>query len=105
MLGNSPRAARVRFEKRSRWGALGRRLAWLATLVPALLIVAPAVQSASLIRGDVGPRLPTNIGPRSNPIDTVGPRFDPTLHRLPGGYGNGQVGGTGASGTGGSSGG
>ena len=91
MTGNSPRAARVRFEKRPRRTPFSRRLAWLATLVPALLIVAPAVQSASLIRGDVGPRLPPNIGPRSNPIDTVGPRFDPTFHRLP--NGDGQIGG------------
>jgi len=104
MLGKSPRSVRVRSNGRSRsGGGVGRRLRWLAVL-PALLI-APAVQSASLIRGDVGPRLPTNIGPRSNPIDTVGPRFDPSFHTAPGGYGNGQVGGTGASGTGGASGG
>jgi len=103
MIGNSSRAARVRRENRPRRGPFGRRLAWLATLLPALLIVAPAVQSASLIRGDVGPRLPPTIGPRSNPIDTVGPRFDPTFHRLPGGEGQGVGVNGGGSSVGGSS--
>src|SRR3974390_2472570 len=104
MLGKSPRAARVRLARNSRSGGLGRRLACLPAVAAALLIAAPAVQSANLFRGDIGPRLQT-IGPRSNPIDTVGPRFDPTFHAVPGGgYGNVPGGGTGASGGGASGG-
>jgi hypothetical protein len=70
----------------------GRRLAtsvWLA-LVPVLLVGAPA-QSAMLT--NIGPRVPTNIGPRTPAIDSVGPRFDPGLHRTPGGGDSGTAGG------------
>ncbi len=58
-----------------------RRVAWLA-IVPALLL-GHAAWSATLI--NVGPRLPTNIGPRTPSIGTVGPRFDPTIRSVPGG--------------------
>jgi subtilisin family serine protease len=65
-------------------GAFGGKIA--LALLPALLIAAPA-QSASLMNS-VGPRLPTNIGPRGPMIDSIGPRFDPNLHS----GGNGQGG-------------
>jgi subtilisin family serine protease len=75
----------------------GRRLVlsvWLA-LVPALLVGAPA-QSAMMT--NIGPRVPTNIGPRTPAIDSVGPRFDPSLHRTPGGGDSGAGGGSNNSG-------
>jgi hypothetical protein len=68
---------------------LGRKLARLGALLPLLLIAAPA-QSASLMNS-VGPRLPTNIGPRGPTIESIGPRFDATQHS----GGNGQSGGNG----------
>jgi subtilisin family serine protease len=75
MPTNSSRPARGRFDRRSSLTALGSRLACLA----ALLIAAPAAQSA-MLTNSVGPRLPTNIGPRGPMIDSIGPRFDPGLH-------------------------
>jgi len=67
-------------------GKFGRGLACLAAVIPALLItqlVTSAAWSSSLI--NVGPRLPTNIGPRTPMTGTIGPRFDPTFHTAPGG--------------------
>ena len=93
MLGDFDRSARSRFDGRRR-GALGRRLAWLAVIVPALL-VAGVAQSAMLT--NVGPRLPTSIGPRSPTLNTIGPRFDPTFHTAPGGGGYSGGGSTGGS--------
>jgi subtilisin family serine protease len=66
--------------------AFGCKLAGLA----ALLIAAPAAQSAMLT--NVGPRMPINIGPRGPMIDSIGPRFDPSLH-TGGGNGGGNSGG------------
>src|SRR5712672_1408880 len=82
----------------------GRRLASLSrlALVPALLAVAPA-QSAMLT--NVGPRVPTNIGPRTPAIDSVGPRFDPGLHRTPGGGDSGGGSNNSGASSGGSTGG
>ena len=87
MLGDSDRSARARLGRR-RTGALGRRLAWLAAVVP-ILLVADVAQSAMLT--NVGPRLPTNVGPRGPTLNSVGPRFDPTFRTTPGGgdYGTG----------------
>lgn len=83
MLGNSSRSARMWLEGRSRPGSVARRLIALAAALP-LLLLADAAQPASLINS-VGPRLPTNIGPRSlGPIGTVGPRLDPSFHLAPG---------------------
>jgi subtilisin family serine protease len=79
-------------------------LAWLAVIVPTLLIAGVA-QSAMLT--NVGPRLPTNIGPRGPTLNTIGPRFDPTFHTPPGGgdYGTGGTSSTGGTNAGGSPGG
>jgi hypothetical protein len=93
MLGNSDRSARAR-SRECRIGALGRRLAWLA-IVPALL-VAGVAQSAMLT--NVGPRLPTSVGPRGPTINSIGPRFDPTFHTPRGGGDYGTGGGTSATG-------
>ena len=89
---------RARFGRGFSLGAIGRKIAVLSALVPALLIAAPA-QSASLMNS-VGPRMPTNIGPRGPMIDSVGPRFDPGLHS----GGNGQGGGNNGGGNNGSNG-
>src|SRR5690242_17316900 len=90
MVTDSSRPAGARFEPRSRLGAFGRALACLSLVVlPALLMAAPPAQSAMLT--NVAPRLPTNIGPRGPMIDSIGPRFDPSLHS----GGNGQTGGNG----------
>jgi len=71
---------------------LGRSLlgvfACLSVVLPAVFIAAPAAQSAMI--NSVGPRLPTNIGPRGPSIDNIGPRYDSTTR---GGGGNGQGGG------------
>jgi subtilisin family serine protease len=80
----------VRFDRRSGLGAVARKLACLSAVLPLLLIAAPAAQSAMLT--NVGPRLPTNIGPRGPMIDSIGPRFDPSLHN-PGRNGGGNTGG------------
>jgi subtilisin family serine protease len=74
-----------------RLGTLASKVAILSAVLPALLIAAPA-QAASLMNS-VGPRLPTNIGPRGPMIDSVGPRFDPTLHSGGGGGSGGSSGG------------
>src|SRR5438105_1009436 len=79
---------RARFGRGFRLGAVASEIAVLCTLLPALLIAAPA-QSASLMN-NVGPRLPTNIGPRGPMIDSVGPRFDPSLHSGGNGQGSGN---------------
>ena len=81
-LGESDRPARA--EGRCR--AFARRFAWLAAV--SVLLVADAAQSAMLT--NVGPRLPTNIGPRGPIVNSVGPRFDPTFRTPPGGGGGGQ---------------
>src|SRR5262249_6342348 len=81
-LGESDRPARA--EGRCR--AFARRFAWLAAVSG--LLVADAAQSAMLT--NVGPRLPTNIGPRGPIVNSVGPRFDPTFRTPPGGGGGGQ---------------
>ena len=78
MVTDSSRPAGARFEPRSRLGAFARRLACLSALLPVLLIMAPAAHSAMF--NSVAPRLPTNIGPRGPMIDSIGPRFDPSLH-------------------------
>ena len=93
---------RARFGRSPGLGRYGRRLACVSAVLPILLLAAPA-QSAMLT--NVGPRLPTNIGPRGPMIESVGPRFDPSLHN--GGGGNNQSGGSGnnaatSSGSGGS---
>jgi subtilisin family serine protease len=80
-------SSRARPERRFRLGAFAGKIALLFAVLPALLIAAPAAQSAMLT--NVGPRLPTNIGPRGPTIDAIGPRFDPSLHS----GGNGQGGG------------
>jgi len=87
--------SRARFDRRSRLGALARKIACLSAVLPALLIAAPAAQSAML--NSVSARLPTNIGPRGPVIDSIGPRFDPTLHN------GGNSGNAGSSSSGGSS--
>ena len=89
MVTDSSRPAGARFAPRSTLGAFAQALACLCAVVPALLVAAPA-QSAMLT--NVAPRLPTNIGPRGPAIDSIGPRFDPSLHS---GGGNGQTGGNG----------
>ncbi len=94
MLGNSHRSGRAGSGTR-RKGRLGHRLAWLAVIVPTLLIAGVA-QSAMLT--NVGPRLPTNIGPRGPTLNTIGPRFDPTFHTPPGGGDYGTGGGTSSTG-------
>jgi hypothetical protein len=97
------RPAGLRRERRSRFGVFGGRLACLGALLPLLLIAAPA-QSASLMNS-VGPRLPTNIGPRGPMIESVGPRFDPSLHsggNNQGGNGNNNNAGASSGGSGGS---
>jgi hypothetical protein len=87
-------SSRARSGRRASFGALARKIACLSAVLPVLLIVAPAAQSAMLT--NVGPRLPTNIGPRGPVIESVGPRFDPSLHT---GGGNGQGGNSGGNGT------
>src|SRR5690348_5586686 len=84
-------SSRARYDRRS-LGAFGRKLACLSVVLPVLLLAAPA-HSASLINS-VGPRLPTNIGPRGPMIDSIGPRFDPGLHSGGNGQGGGYGGGT-----------
>ncbi len=64
---------------RSGFGAVARKIACLAAVLPVLLVAVPAAQSA-MLSTNVGPRLPTNIGPRGPMIDSIGPRFDPSLH-------------------------
>ncbi len=71
-------SSRLRCDRRAGLGAVARQIACLAAVLPVLLIAAPAAQSAMLT--NVGPRLPTNIGPRGPMIDSIGPRFDPSLH-------------------------
>lgn len=93
-------SSRARFDRRSSLGAFARRIACVAAVLPVLLIAAPAAQSAMLT--NVGPRLPTNIGPRGPMIDSIGPRFDPSLHN---GGGNGGNSGGNSSNAGTSSGG
>src|SRR5262249_13783053 len=71
---------------------LGRSLlgafACLWVILPAVFVATPAAQSAMI--NSVGPRLPTNIGPRGPSIDNIGPRYDSTTR---GNGGNGQGGG------------
>src|SRR5579871_498496 len=76
--------------RRSRRFSLGA-LALLSTL-SAVLVAAPTAQAAMLT--NVGPRLPTNIGPRGPMIDSLGPRYDPTLHTGGNGQGSGNGGNT-----------
>ena len=95
---------RARFGRAFTLGAFGSTFAVLSALLPVLLIAAPA-QSASLMNS-VGPRLPTNIGPRGPMIESIGPRFDPSLHSggngQGGGGGNGNNAGASSGGSGGS---
>jgi hypothetical protein len=84
-------SSRARFGRRSSLGAFARRIAGLSAVL--LLIAAPVAQSAMLT--NVGPRLPTNIGPRGPMIDSIGPRFDPSLHTR--GNGDGNSGGNGSN--------
>jgi len=93
MVIDSTRPVRAPFGCHSSLGAFGRTLACLSALLPVLLLTAPPAQSAML--NNVGPRLPTNIGPRGPMIDSIGPRFDPSLRN--GGGGNNQSGGGGNS--------
>ncbi len=81
--------SRARGETRCARRAFGCRIALLSAVLAILLAGVPAADAASLINS-VGPRLPTNIGPRGPMIDSVGPRFDGSLHS---GGGNGQGGG------------
>src|SRR5215468_11031632 len=71
---------------------LGRSLlgvfACLSVFLPTVFLAAPAAQSAMI--NNVGPRLPTNIGPRGPTIDSIGPRYDSTVR---GSGGSGQGGG------------
>src|SRR5262245_18101684 len=62
--------------------------ACLSVVLPAVFIAAPASQSPMI--NSVGPRLPTNIGPRGPSIDNIGPRYHSTTR---GNGGNGQGGG------------
>ncbi len=80
--------SRSQASHRSSLGAFVRKLACLSAL---LLIAVPAAQSAMLT--NVGPRLPANIGPRGPVIDSIGPRFDPSLHN-PGPNGGASTGNT-----------
>jgi len=103
MTVDSRGTADLRLGLRSRLGVFGRGLACIVALLPILLIAAPA-QSASLMNS-VGPRLPTNIGPRGPMIESVGPRFDPSLHsggNNQGGSGNGNNAGASSGASGGS---
>jgi subtilisin family serine protease len=101
-------SSRARVDRRSSLGAFACKLACLSAVLPLLLIAAPA-QSASLINS-VGPRIPTNIGPRGPMIDSVGPRFDPHTRGTGDGTGGGNSsnastssGGSSANGTSGGS--
>jgi subtilase family protein len=78
-------SSRARFGRRSSLGASTRRIAGLSAVL--LLIAAPVAQSA-MLTNSVGPRLPTNIGPRGPMIDSIGPRFDPGVHTRGNGDGN-----------------
>jgi hypothetical protein len=86
-------SSRARFGRRSSLGAFARGIAGLSAVL--LLITVPAAQSAMLT--NVGPRLPTNIGPRGPMIDSIGPRFDPSLHN--GGNGGNNTGNSSNAGT------
>ena len=92
-------SSRARAHRRFSLGAF----ALLSTFFPALLIAAPTAHAAMLT--NVGPRLPTNIGPRGPMIDSVGPRYDPTLHTGGNGQGSGNGNGGNNSNAGSSSGG
>jgi subtilisin family serine protease len=89
MIVDSCGPAGARLERRSRRGITGGRLVCLLATLAVLSLAGPA-QSASLMNS-VGPRLPTNIGPRGPTLESIGPRFDSTLHS----GGNGQGGGNG----------
>jgi Subtilase family len=94
-------SSRARSVRRSSLGAFACKIACLSAVLPVLLIAAP-VQSASLINS-VGPRIPTNIGPRGPMLDSVGPRFDPHTRGTGDGTGGGNSGNAGNSSGGGSS--
>jgi hypothetical protein len=94
MITRSSDPARARLDVRFRLGRATRQLAWVAALVPAMLAT-DAAQSAMLT--NIGPRMPVNVGPRGPVIDSVGPRFDPTIRGAPGGGGGSGTGDSGAT--------
>jgi hypothetical protein len=100
-------SSRARFDRR--FGAFARKIACLSAVLPVLLIATPVAQSA-MLTNSVGPRIPTNIGPRGPMLDSVGPRFDPHTRGTGDGTGGGNSsnagnssGGSSANGTSGGS--
>jgi hypothetical protein len=109
MIGGKPmhdesgRSARTepRVERRPGGAAFARLLAFLAAVVPALLL--PDAAHAVNLTNSVGPRLPTSIGPRAPNVTTVGPRFDPSFRGTPNGGSAGTGNNAGSSNNGGGS--
>src|SRR6202035_5682519 len=86
----------ARMGRRSGAAAIARRIGLLAAVVPLLLLTEAAYPIN--LTNNVGPRLPTTIGPRAPSVTTVGPRFDPSYHATPGNGGASTQGGNNAGG-------